>query len=404
MFKQKPDLDQTSPKKGLLHTQIALTDPGILPGAVPHWHSELERRKQEILMACHPDWKQRALKYLGKAEKTPQLTGQELLNWAPQQSTKKLVFKLEANPADYESRILLAIAVSHTNQNLPLEVYRAILLQIAVACHLNQVDTTSVRHLLNAQNNYLQHVQYQMSGEIQRLSHYVELASYGHHTENRKDALLKVERIRSNMDIIQGYRSILKRPYAQNGQEAVKVDFSTLAKELREASDASMLEEKFLILALRMRSSLLIHKPLQKIAEVMMHALPESPLGAWMYARVYMGEIWFLALHYKSGDHRSGVTKQAYQCFENAYTYWKHAIKAMAKISPDLRNTLAVEYAQCSYLFHNLMIRNIGNRYPLSEIKQRLVGARSLISGIQNSQAVKLNSKLEMAMEMEGLI
>ena len=404
MFKQKPSLEQIPPKKGLLHTQISLFDPGILPGATAHWHYELDRRRQEILIACHPDWKHRALKYLGKTEKTPQLTGQELSNWAPQANTKKLVAKLEANPADHESRILLAVTVSHANKNLPLEVYRAILLQIAVVCRLNQIDMTCIRHLLAAQNTYLQHAHHQMSGELQRLSSYAELASYGHNPQNRKEALKKVDRIRSNMDIIQGYRSILKRSHNKPSHNPLQINFSTLAKELQNASDIKTLEEQFLVLATQMRSSLLMRHPLQRISEVLMQALPDSPLGSWIAARVYMGEIWFLALHYKSGDRRTDIVKQAHECFENAYVHWKHAIQTSKKITPELKNTLAVEYAQCSYLFHNLMIRSMGSRYPMSEIKQRLVSAKHLISEIQNSHATKLALKLETAMDIEGLL
>jgi len=195
---------QTPPQEGLSLIDVEAQDIENIPGVALHWGEEIKKRKQEILEWDHGSFLKKTFTSLGSNKG---VSGEDIAKYTPVPPVFKLVKILKKNPLNYRSRVQLVSLVSK-GRDLPIEAYRALLLQITVAHTLGKFSIQGLQVAISVQTAYFRHLQAKCRHEIrlQRLRKEKALRR-GVVIEGMKNNWKKINPlIHRNINILSNYR------------------------------------------------------------------------------------------------------------------------------------------------------------------------------------------------------
>ncbi|MBF0240451.1 MAG: hypothetical protein HQM12_22335 [SAR324 cluster bacterium] len=203
------DWESSDPKEGLTHLKIIAKNIGNIPGLVTHWEGDIKKRHDEILKAKNATFIMRAKAMLGgKFGKLywEGVTGEDLAQHHPTKTATDLVERLKTDPMDYQARIALVTLLGQTGRELPVEVYRTMLLQSTVANTFGVFSIPGIQVALWAQNTYLNQLQAKCRHDVRTIENKIILAKKATGTEEQIKTLERLKAvINRNIRVIQEY-------------------------------------------------------------------------------------------------------------------------------------------------------------------------------------------------------
>ncbi len=155
------DISQLDPSKGLPLSVVRMDDLSSIPGLLPHWKGEVEKRKKEILALQNVSFLKRAKQLLKSGNSSDTVTGMELLRILDANSKENKSTKaLQADPLNCDERAHLISYIMKRTTSMGKEInlldMRALLLQAFVANSFGERSLNSLLALYQAHVSYLE--------------------------------------------------------------------------------------------------------------------------------------------------------------------------------------------------------------------------------------------------------
>lgn len=149
------------PSAGLPNTEVRVDDLSGVPGLLPHWTAEMNKRKKEILTVNNTSFAKKAGRFFGKSGGADTVTGAELLNIIdPNLKSNNSTKSLHANPTQCDERSHLVSYILKRSvkrgKEMSLLQMRALLIHAMLA---NAFEQRSMQSLLTMYQVYLAYIE-----------------------------------------------------------------------------------------------------------------------------------------------------------------------------------------------------------------------------------------------------
>ncbi|MBF0349557.1 MAG: hypothetical protein HQM11_00910 [SAR324 cluster bacterium] len=387
------DWESSDPKEGLTHLKIIAKNIGNIPGLVTHWEGDIKKRHDEILKAKNATFIMRAKAMLGgKFGKLywEGVTGEDLAQHHPTKTATDLVERLKTDPMDYQARIALVTLLGQTGRELPVEVYRTMLLQSTVANTFGVFSIPGIQVALWAQNTYLNQLQAKCRHDVRTIENKILLAKKATGTEEQIKTLERLKAvINRNIRVIQEYMT-----HAAKATELSKYmftemfDINDIERQLNSDQSKPELKQHLYVKAYAIIHFLRFHLLLQTYAvditdKFVLHDKDNS-LGYFLKARVYMSEMTYMVNRFRAGAIGKEIRKDIQELFKKTYHFYGLALRRTGSSKRSLKKkghelTILLEYASVLRYFIQTSVHLLNIQLPRPWILENLKRVQKLL-------------------------
>lgn len=322
------DWCDSDPKEGLNH-QISVSNKGHIPGMDERWESEIDKRKRQIQRSHKIPKFIKWIPFLAGFLKTiPQtVSGEDIAIHFSIAPVQKLVKKLKKDPFDYQSRLKLVNIVLEKDQDFPIEAYRDLFLQAAVALSFNEISVAGVQLALKAQRAYLERLQGACRHESRSLFKQIKLPS----VKEDEIRLMQLRRqyIHLNIEVLE---KLIKGTYTDlDTEEEYFKDVYQLPslKQIRlkeEGVDQSVFKYiPPLVGFLRFHTLLLPNA--HTMPDLLIKVEKKNAIGHFLKGIIYLKELDFQLFQLSKGQKSEAGKKKIQELFKQAYHSLSEAVK-----------------------------------------------------------------------------
>ncbi len=378
------DWSQVNPKKGLSHLEVDELDISHLPGLVDHWDGELKKRKKEILEWTDRTTMQKAMTYLGSNAMPKKVSGEVIAEYCSAVPVTKMVQALKKDPLDYKTRVQLVDFVVRKEQELPVEAYRELLLQVTVANLFNKYSVEGVQVALSAQTTYLK----QLQGKCRHSERMWTMQATQHEKSNKNPApKYNVEVVKPFLDrAVQLINRYLN--HVMKGADGGKAAFTGIYKVpnlkdvLLNKNDAKQnVYSNIPPIVHRLRYHTLLSSAADELSELLIKVDKRKSLGYFLKGRLNMSALILGLCRYQEGENTAEDKKEIQRLFKEAFHYYEQAVKNAGGYykggSQEL--TMLLEYVNTLRYFIDTVAKVIRLKVPRGWVVDNLSRAKMLL-------------------------
>lgn len=365
---------ETQPEEGVSHIKIKAEEVENIIGYAEHWNFEMKQRQEAILKAGSQNtFMKKAFHILNKSTFPAEVTGEDLVGYYPSKSVLKLHQELKQEPDNPNTRIQMVWKVVKSNQSFPIETYRALLLQAAIACTLGKLKLADLHKVLYLQGIYYNRL-FKFSRErlakIQsQLEAEVESNEKDEEQEKQHQSLLKQsERIRRNMSILNQMLQDTNRRLRNISHLDIVVSYKeikALTNKLIESQKDDEKKEDILKAISTLIPILcaipLLHTETLEFTDLLINFSPEESLVYFFKGRVLMSTLQLRVSQYENGYKNKSVQQQIKEIYKGAFQAYEQAILRIPKANKNDRHfTMLLEYVQLIHYFYSACKYTLG--------------------------------------------
>ncbi|MBF0286256.1 MAG: hypothetical protein HQM14_00445 [SAR324 cluster bacterium] len=282
------DISTVDPSKGLPAAEIRMDDLSSIPGLLPHWKGEIQKRRKEILALREVSFLKRAKQLLKAGSGSDTVTGMEVLRILDAKSKENKSTKaLQTDPVNCDERAhLISYILKRTTslgRELNLLEMRALLLQAFIA---NSFEERSLNSLLAL---YQTHVAY-LELAIKRNEITISEMKANH---DPKEVQQKTQ---LNKNMLSAYRNFIVRRIQKILPQIKKLHidnnrlrkFDTGQENAAQKKTFMMRSAYYAVYIMRCFPSL--KKETMEIVDLVMKLDPSDPLGPFLKGHVLAAE------------------------------------------------------------------------------------------------------------------
>ncbi len=369
------DWSQVKPEEGLSHLPVFSSNLGHIPGTIKHWDGEVNKRKQEIL-----NWNNRSTvqKTLGQLTKVApeSVSGEDIAQYCSFAPVLKMVQTLKKDPLDYKTRLQLVSVIIEKTKGLPVEAYRALLLQATVAHTFKMFSMQGIQVALAAQETYLQ----QLQAKCRHDSRILKL-----HNKDKEDKELEQLQnlIHRNLSILEKYLE-----HTTKDGETAQYQFKEVFRieDIKEILLGQGKKKKDLLsygpaVVHHLRHHTLLLSCVHDISDIMLKIEQHNPIGYFLKGRIHMSEMKLRLSRYQAGLRSEVNKKNIQQLFKQTYYYYGQAVRLSGGLYKKGSNelTILLEYVNTLRYFIHIIAEIIQLKMPQSWVIDNLKRAMMLL-------------------------
>ncbi len=400
-------LKDIPPEQGLTNVKIRPNEVGNIPGMIEHWKMDIKRRHTEVNVWQKQSFLKRASELLKGKKLSPEATGEEIAKLHPTKNALDLVKKLKQNPSDMVSRLELVSIVAKSGRELPIEVYRTLLLQATVACSFDELSNVGLQNVLWIQDVYFTKLFYRSKGEVASLEDKVKSAE----AQAQKNAYsLQARQLRTyvneilrNMEIIKSYQKHTAKALENQAVYHATLDFDEFTAFLleeetkkggvedkkREERRHNLIKKTSEILLL-LRALPLLGDQVKRVGDSLKKLDPNDPVVFFMQAKAAMTDLIFKVSQYQAGERTDDVRQSIQDAFKNTYHLYGIATRKVGKLpKTKMEFTIFIEYASLIHYFYKVAKNTLGLPLPREWLQGVLLKALDMLQMAQETGQVQ---------------
>lgn len=402
------DDTQTDPKKGINHLKVSSQNLLLLPGAFPHWAEEINLRKQEIQEFSKRSLLDVATSLFSKAQVSDGASGNDIAQYYSIPPIQKLVQKLKQDPNDFQARIRLVEVVATSKKEIPLEGWRALLLQASVALSHGHFSVQNIQIALQVQKQYL----LQSQAKCRHDSRLLELRINAPSNESKisDEAKQSYEKIKKKVD---SHLAVIRRylDHTEKGKDSLKFQFEGMFNidYLEEAAIMDQQEKKIAknqifsrlnVIINYLRFHTLMFKNLYKLTDQLIQLDKDNPIGDYLKGRTQLSELILRVSRFQESDNLEASKKEIQLLFKQCYHHYSQAVRKVGGNYEEGRTEVGilVEYVGSLRYFISVVSKVIRLKLPPDWVVDNLTRAKLILkqAELDDSRIVKLQNQIDL--------
>jgi len=381
------DWSKINTSQGVSNLKIVSQNLGNVPGLVPHWNAEIEKRREAILEWKKRSFVNRAMSLLGKfaPQVPPEISGEEIAKFHPTKVVSDQVELLKKDPCDCDARLQLVSAIGKSGRALTPEMFRLLILQSTVAHTFGVFSSKGVQTAIWAQTAYLNKMITQCREDSLSYQNKVEEGD-NVFAQQKKNIEQLIEMIRKHSNLIQSYLGHIGKT-SEPGKKAYPgfltvEEITSFEKRMQGKEHDEVQHEKNMIFTKSfatihfLRYHLLLEKYAHELAEALIQLDPKHPWGYFLNARLYMSELVLTTLRYRAGEQSNHNKKQIQELFKLCYNQYGNAVNRAKRGS---EFTMVIEYVSALHFFIQIATSRVGISLPRPWVADNLKKAMTLL-------------------------
>ncbi len=403
--KSHTTLNDVPPEQGITHVKIRPNEVGNIPGMIEHWKEDIKRRRNEIINWKNQTFVQRATGLIKGKKLSPEATGEEIAKLHPTKNALDLVKKLKQEPTDMVSRLELVTIVAKSGRELPIEVYRTLLLQATVACTFEELSNVGLKNVLWIQDVYFSKLFFKSKAEMNSMEGTLKTAS----SQGRENiysiqaSKLRqyVNDIRRNMEIIKSYQKHAAKALETQPMYATNLTFDEVTSFLLDEEDQQKnskkrdekrkkLVKKATEIVLLIRAIPLLYDQAERLGSHFKKLDPNDPVLHFLQAKIAMSDLIYKVSQFQGGERTDVVRQGIQEAFKNTYQHYGVAVRKVGKMpKTKMEFSIFIEYASLIHFFYKVAKHTLGMSLPREWLHSVFKKALESLQMVQESGPIQ---------------
>lgn len=403
IFGDSKTLAEVNAEEGISHLKIKAQEIGNIPGLIAHWRAEVNKRKKEIRAYKNTSFMQRTASLIKGESVSPSVSGEELSRYHPTKAALEKVKLLKRDPTDMMARLELVSIVAKSGRDLPIEVYRTLLLQATLACCFGEFSNAGLQMVIWTQDIYFSKLFYKCQGEALALSSKIEKEEGKNNAFSRQSQGLKnhIGMVTRNMEIIKSYQKQTEKALKESKavhNTALHLDEITSfllevgGKEQRNRKQdekCMSIVKRAAELLLLLRVLPLLREETDKLSNHLKKLDENDPVPHFLEAKIQMTDLIFKVGMYKGGERTPEMINKIQESFKKTHNLYGLAVKKVGKLpKTEMECNVLIEYANLMHYFYKISKTILGINLPVEWLGAVFPKAIKLLQLIQEKGKV----------------